>query len=138
MKHALLIAGVAALAAGSSASAQSLQPIHADPAATAPPGSTEIAQLSYPAPEVVPEAPPPPRAETPPPPPPLAPGAIAYVWQPGRWAWTGASYVWVQGRYVESPRVTAQWVPGHWQRRGAAGWEWVDGRWSYATEGQGR
>ena len=141
MKHALLIAGALALATGGTAAAQSLQPVHAGPAAIAPSGSMAVAQLTYPPPPPPPEIPsrppPPPRAEAPPPPPPVAPGATAYVWKPGRWAWTGGRYVWVQGRYIESPRITAQWTPGHWARRGN-GWEWVNGRWSYATRGMGR
>jgi hypothetical protein len=137
-----LIAGAVALATGGPAAAQSLPPTHQGPAAVAPSGSLVVAQLTYPPtlppPPSPPMEPPTPRAENPPPPPPLAPGATAYVWKPGRWAWTGSQYVWVEGRYVESPQVTARWVPGHWQRRNNGSWAWVDGGWSYATEGMGR
>jgi WXXGXW repeat (2 copies) len=133
MKHALLIAGAVALATGGSAAAQSLQPIDQGPA---PSGSLVVGQLvgqvTYP------PAPPPTRAEALPPPPPVAPGATAHVWDPGRWSWTGARYVWVEGRYVESPQVTAHWAPGHWQRRDDGSWAWLDGRWIYATEGMGQ
>ena len=156
MKHALLIAGAVALATGGAATAQSLKPLRAD-AATPPSGSTVVAQLAAPVPAppappvtspmplpppppVTPvrPPPPPPRAEAPPPPPPVAPGATAYAWQPGHWAWTGERYLWVEGRYAEKPTITAHWVPGSWRRRDNGNFAWVDGHWTYGTEGHGR
>jgi hypothetical protein len=51
-----------------------------------------------------------------------------YVWTRGYWRWTGASYVWVPGAWVERPRTTAVWVEGTWVRR-PRGWVWVSGHW---------
>jgi hypothetical protein len=96
MKQVLLFAAAGAFLAAASASAQSLQPLPAGPGVVAPSGSTITARPSYAPP------PPPPRAETPPSPPPVAPGATPYVWQPGRWAWTGSKYVWVSGRWSQT------------------------------------
>jgi hypothetical protein len=58
---------------------------------------------------------------------PAAPGP-QYVWDPGRWAWNGASYEWVAGQYVARPRAEAVWVAGHWAN-GPNGWIWEEGRW---------
>ena len=68
-------------------------------------------------------APPAPRVEAVP----VAPGP-QYSWDPGRWAWNGASYEWVAGHYVARPRAEAQWIAGHWAN-GPNGWVWEEGRW---------
>jgi hypothetical protein len=94
MKPAFLFAGAGAFLAAA-ASAQSLQPFPAGPGVVAPSGSTITARPSHAPP------PPPPRTETPPPPP-VASGGTPYVWQPGRWTWTGSKYVWVSGRWRET------------------------------------
>jgi WXXGXW repeat (2 copies) len=57
-----------------------------------------------------------------------APPAPGYIWQPGYWAWNGAQYVWVPGRYVVAPYAGAVWVPGAWVRIGG-GWVWHAGHW---------
>jgi hypothetical protein len=72
---------------------------------------------------LVTQAPPPVRVETRT----VAPGP-RYVWTNGYWQWTGASYAWVPGHWVERPRPAAVWVEGHWVRR-PGGWIWVAGHW---------
>lgn len=76
---------------------------------------------------IAPNAPPPPRVETIPAP----PGAEAQTmyWRPGHWMWTGASWSWMQGQYVERPAPQAVWDPGHWSQRPDGGYVWVDGHW---------
>jgi hypothetical protein len=88
-------------------------------------GAGMVANAAY-AQDVVyiPTAPPTPRVETVPPPP---PGRVE-TWQPGYWQWTGAGYVWVSGRYVETPRRGAVWIPGRWEHR-PQGWIYVAGHW---------
>jgi hypothetical protein len=134
MKTLVLLLSAAAL--GGSAPAFAAPPIALHPGAAA--GPTVLSQAPAPdAPSVVtpapgattiivaPTPPPAPRAETPPPPP-----APTYVWDPGRWAWNGVQYVWQPGKYIEKPRVTATFVPGHW-RLGPDGWVWTDSHWDY-------
>jgi len=72
---------------------------------------------------IAPQAPPPVREEIIP-----AAPSTSVVWQPGRWSWNGASYVWIGGQYVARPRPEVAWLPGHWDQ-GPGGWTWVDGRW---------
>jgi hypothetical protein len=88
-------------------------------------GAGALASAAY-AQDVVyiPTAPPTPRVETVPPPP---PGRVE-TWQPGYWQWNGAGYVWVGGRYVETPRRGAVWIPGRWEHR-PQGWIYVAGHW---------
>src|SRR5438105_4547014 len=38
----------------------------------------------------------------------VAPGP-GYIWTRGYWRWTGTSYVWVPGSWIERPRLTAVW-----------------------------
>ena len=35
------------------------------------------------------------------------------IWQPGHWDWTGSSYVWVPGQYVDLARPQRTWMPGY-------------------------
>jgi hypothetical protein len=107
MRHAILIAGMAALTTAAPALAEAPMSLHgAGP-------TTEIAQAQVPlyppaAPSiVVPTAPPPPQAETLPPAP-----SPTYVWEPGHWSWNGVQYFWNPGKYVERPTVSATYVPG--------------------------
>jgi len=73
-------------------------------------------------------APPALQFEAVPPPPMVAPGAAAWVWQPGYWRWNGRRYVWARGRYVHAPYRQAVWVPGNWVLvRGR--WVWREGHW---------
>jgi hypothetical protein len=37
-----------------------------------------------------------------------------YLWTPGYWAWSPAGYYWVQGAWVQPPRVGVLWTPGYW------------------------
>jgi hypothetical protein len=74
---------------------------------------------------IAPGAPPPLRVE-PVPPPPGPPEAV--VWAPGHWEWSGRSYFWVSGHYVERPEVGLFWEPGRWIDRHGH-WEWIGGHW---------
>jgi hypothetical protein len=73
---------------------------------------------------LAPSAPPPPETESVPPP----PSSVVY-WQPGRWSWSGTSWAWVPGQYVQRPQPTAVWQPGHWEQAANGGWQWTDGHW---------
>jgi hypothetical protein len=79
--------------------------------------------VQEPASAVVTVQPPAPRTEMVP----VSPGP-QFVWDSGHWSWNGASYVWVDGRYVERPRTEAMWIAGHWTSRDG-GWVWEDGHW---------
>ncbi len=59
---------------------------------------------------------------------PLPPvSSIPLVWQPAHYDWTGATYQYVSGRYIEAPGL-ASWQPGTWIA--AAGrWLWVPAHW---------
>jgi hypothetical protein len=84
-------------------------------------GTTQVTTTEI----IAPSAPPAPEAETIPPP----PSSVVY-WQPGRWNWTGASWAWIPGQYVQRPQPQAVWQPGHWQQAAnGAGWQWIDGHW---------
>ena len=74
---------------------------------------------------VAPGPPPPLRHEIVPPPP--GPSGLA-VWVPGHWEWSGRSYFWVGGHYVERPEVGLIWEPGRWIGRHGH-WEWRGGHW---------
>jgi len=56
-----------------------------------------------------------------------APGP-GYVWVGGYHRWTGATYVWVPGRWALPPRPHAVWVAGHWAKH-PNGWHWKEGHW---------
>src|SRR5579885_2863897 len=78
---------------------------------------------------VSPKEPPPAKAEAVPPPPAPAP-ANYFVWDPGHRHWTGQEYVWIPGRYVETPYKHALWVHGGWTYNGDLTWTWTPGHWS--------
>ena len=78
---------------------------------------------------VAPKQPPAPKAETVPPPPAPAP-ANYFVWDPGHWHWTGQDFVWIPGRYIETPYQSAVWVHGGWTYNGGLTWTWTPGHWS--------
>lgn len=68
---------------------------------------------------------PPPMAETIPKPP---VSAVPLTWQPGHWDWTGSSFVWVAGQWVDLGGHTGNWMPPYWQRT-PSGWVWQPGHW---------
>jgi hypothetical protein len=72
-----------------------------------------------------PAPPPPPRGEVilPPPGP-----REAFVWAPGHYEWSGRSYFWVTGHYIERPEPGLIWEPGRWIDRHGR-WEWIGGHW---------
>ncbi len=73
-------------------------------------------------------APPPvpaPMAESVPKPP---VSAVPLVWQPGHWDWTGSSYVWTPGQYVDAAGHSGNWMPSYWDKTGS-GWVWRPAHW---------
>ncbi|HET6194507.1 MAG TPA: hypothetical protein VFE12_02085 [Acetobacteraceae bacterium] len=72
-----------------------------------------------------PAAIPPPMAETIPRPP-VSP--VPLTWQPGHWDWTGSSFVWVPGQYVDLGAKGGTWMQPFWQQTGS-GWVWQQGHW---------
>ncbi|WP_426749180.1 YXWGXW repeat-containing protein [Myxococcus sp. Y35] len=70
------------------------------------------------------QAPPPLRVEHAPSPP-----APNYVWTPGYWYWSGASYVWVGGVWAAPPRPGLVYVSSRWVRRGPS-WYFSAGGWA--------
>jgi hypothetical protein len=79
---------------------------------------------------MAPTAPPPPQTEAIPPPP--ASATVTTYWQPGHWNWNGASWVWVDGNYmqrVQQPTATAVWVQCQWVQQSGGGYVWVVGHW---------
>jgi hypothetical protein len=50
------------------------------------------------------------------------------IWQPGHWNWTGNSFVWIPGQYVDRTGIGGTWVSEMWERT-AAGWVWRPGHW---------
>jgi WXXGXW repeat (2 copies) len=159
MKYRALVTGMAALAIGAPALADTPTALHPDPGLAAPPAAADILAQAYPAPPSYPPAPPPaypfaaaPPAPTPPasstaglapnpPPPPEAetpPPAPSptFVWEHGHWYWNGVQYLWQPGRYIAKPTTTATYTPGHWEQR-PEGWLWVGGQWSYGAQRPG-
>ena len=60
---------------------------------------------------------------------PLPPvSAIALVWQPAHYDWTGATYQYVSGRYIERAGHT-RWAEGWWGQDGGR-WVWVPAHWA--------
>lgn len=79
-------------------------------------------------PQVMATAPAPPPA-LPADPQPLPPvSAIPLVWQPAHYDWTGASYLYVPGRYIEQAGHT-RWAAGWWSLDGGR-WVWVPAHWA--------
>ena len=68
---------------------------------------------------------PPPMAESVPLPP-VSPVPLA--WQPGFWDWTGSSYVWVPGQYVDAKTLSGVWMASYWEQT-ASGWVWRRAHW---------
>jgi WXXGXW repeat (2 copies) len=68
---------------------------------------------------------PPPMAEAVPKPP---VSAVPLVWQPGHWDWTGSSYVWTPGEYVDATGHSGNWMPSYWEKTGS-GWAWRAAHW---------
>jgi hypothetical protein len=54
--------------------------------------------------------------------------ATPMIWQPGHWNWTGSSYVWIPGQYVEAAGHGANWMPGWWDETDGS-WSWRPGHW---------
>ena len=52
----------------------------------------------------------------------------ALVWQPGHWDWTGSSYVWTPGQYVEAANHSGNWMPSYWEKT-RSGWVWRAAHW---------
>ena len=77
------------------------------------------------APAAPPAPVPAPMAETIPRPP---VSAVPLIWQPGHWDWTGNSFVWVQGQYVDTTGHSGTWMPGYWEPAGG-GWVWRPAHW---------
>jgi hypothetical protein len=75
--------------------------------------------------EVPPVPVPPPMAETIPKPP-VSP--VPLTWQPGHWDWSGSSFVWTPGQYVDAAGHGPTWMPPYWQRTDS-GWIWQPAHW---------
>ena len=58
--------------------------------------------------------------------PPVSP--VPLMWQPGHWDWTGSSYVWAPGQYVEAAGHGSNWMPGWWEKTDS-GWVWRPAHW---------
>jgi hypothetical protein len=56
------------------------------------------------------------------------PSPVPLAWQPGHWDWTGSSYAWVPGQYVDRNGQGTSWVPPFWQETNS-GWVWQPGHW---------
>jgi len=56
------------------------------------------------------------------------PSHTALIWQPGHYEWNGATYVWIQGAWIERAGHGTLWQDGYWQPTGA-GSVWVPGHW---------
>jgi len=54
--------------------------------------------------------------------------AVPLTWQPGHWDWTGSSYVWVPGQYVDAAGHLATWMPAFWENT-PGGWVWHPAHW---------
>jgi hypothetical protein len=69
---------------------------------------------------------PPPMTETVPKPP---VSAVPLTWQPGHWDWTGSSYVWAPGQYVDLGGRAGNWQQPYWEQT-PSGWVWHAGHWA--------
>ena len=86
---------------------------------SAPPNTVEEPVASPPPP------PPPPAARPEPPPPPRGKNQ---VWIKGHYRWSGENYQWQKGHYERSPRPSARYVQGHWEKRNGRQ-KWVSDHW---------
>jgi len=68
---------------------------------------------------------PPPVAENVPLPP---VSATPLIWQPGHYDWTGTSYVWSPGRWVQRAGHGTLWQDGYWAQT-PSGYAWVPAHW---------
>ncbi|MBV8911976.1 MAG: YXWGXW repeat-containing protein [Acetobacteraceae bacterium] len=50
------------------------------------------------------------------------------IWQPGHYDWTGQSYLWIGGRWVERAGHGALWQDGYWEQT-PRGPVWVPAHW---------
>src|ERR1700733_7072709 len=80
--------------------------------------------VAPPLPQQFPQAPPLPAETIPLPPVSEAP----LVWQPGDWVFTGGSYHYEPGVYVQAAGHSHQWVFAHWGLEGNVP-VWVPGHW---------
>lgn len=71
-----------------------------------------------------PPVPPVPAERVPPPP----PSRSTLIWQPGHWDWTGQTYVWVPGAWVDRAGHGPLWQDGFWQDTNS-GPVWVPAHW---------
>jgi len=122
---------VAVLGAGAASQATAQTVVTAPVQATVVMTPTVPAQMA-PATTVVmaPTAPPAPLTETVPTVP--ATATVTTYWQPGHWNWTGATWQWVDGAYmqrVQQPTVTAVWVQGQLVVQADGSYAWVAGHW---------
>ena len=122
---------IAVLGAGAASQAMAQTVVTAPVQATVVMTPTVPVQVA-PATTVVmaPTAPPAPLTETVPAAP--ATATVTTYWQPGHWNWTGATWQWVDGAYmqrVQQPTVTAVWVQGQWVVQADGSYAWVAGHW---------
>ncbi len=54
--------------------------------------------------------------------------AVPLTWQPGHWDWTGSTYVWVPGQYIDLDGHSATWMPPYWEKT-PSGWVWRPAHW---------
>jgi len=85
---------------------------------TGPPPASDPSYVAVP-----PPAPPPPAPEAAPPPP-----SGDSAWIPAAHRWNGHAYEVQHGHYEKKPRPEAQYVAGHWEKRGG-GHNWIEGHW---------
>ncbi len=108
---------------------------HADPCCTATPRTRSGGRSAAPRPRRLrgaagpcrqPQPAGPRPARRPQPLPPVS--AVALVWQPAHYDWTGATYQYVAGRYIAQAGHT-RWADGWWSLDGAR-WVWVPAHWA--------
>lgn len=85
-----------------------------------------LASLLGCAPAYVPPPPVPPTPAEQVPRPPASP--ISLIWRPGHYDWTGTSYVWIAGEWVDRAGHGTLWQDGYWQRTGITS-VWVPAHW---------
>ena len=54
--------------------------------------------------------------------------AVGFVWIRGWWAWRGAKFEWMPGRWERPIEGRREWVPHRWVHD-RNGWYLVDGHW---------
>jgi hypothetical protein len=54
--------------------------------------------------------------------------AVGFVWIRGWWAWRGAEFAWMQGRWERPIEGRREWVPHRWVHD-RNGWYLVEGHW---------